>query len=81
MRDIIWYKQMGDSKVRIIQIDPADCLVECSQHPNAKPHGDIHWEAADDALAAQVYLTAYLEARTVLAEITGKATAALTGLG
>lgn len=70
MSQIIWTHQVGDTKFRIVQLNPADCLVETSNHPAADPLLDRHWKAVDDdAVAAEVYMTAYLQARAAMAQI------------
>jgi hypothetical protein len=70
MSTVIWTYQIDDTRFRIVQVNPADCVVEFTKHPDARPHGDPHWEAVDDdALAAQIYMTAYLQLRGTLTQV------------
>lgn len=58
----IWIGTVNGYKVRIIQSPGAGCIVEAFDMQN--------WTAVDDdALAAEVYLAAFLEARQALSAI------------
>lgn len=58
----IWTGVVNGYKVRIMQSSDVGCVVEAFDMEK--------WEAVDDdALAAEVYMTAYLEARQVVAAI------------
>ncbi len=58
----IWVGVVSGYKVRIMQSPDVGCIVEAWDMEK--------WEAVDDdVLAAEVYMTAYLEARQTIAAI------------
>lgn len=60
---VIWTSKNGPL-FRIVQLSPTDCLVEMTMSPNAEAPKESSWEAVDDdALVANVYMTAFLEVR------------------
>ncbi len=70
MNRIVWTHQVDNTKFRIVQLNPADCLVESSEHPDADVLLDQHWKPVDDdAVVAQIYMTAYLQARNAMTQI------------
>jgi len=67
MTRVIWVGEVHDHRVRIVREGTGDCVVEYSGLAEPDVHVDRHWSPIDDdALAAQVYLTAYLQARETL---------------
>lgn len=70
MTRVIWAGDVRDLKVRIVKENGNDCVVEVSRLTDPDVHVDRHWEIVDDdGVAADVYMTAYLQAREAMAAI------------
>lgn len=61
----IWEGEIRETKFRILQIAEDDCYVE-EFHRKIL---DGVWQAADDELASEVYMTAFLETRKLLKDV------------